>query len=94
MNELQIVGYSEVENKDVDLSSLVDSPEKYLIFDLSTKYICIKCQKVLSFKKSIKSVTLRCGCGCRIFYPSNSDGLKLSTYVSSVEYDKTHGDSK
>jgi DNA-directed RNA polymerase subunit RPC12/RpoP len=88
MNE--VVSYSEVENKDLDLNDLASNPEKFIVFSLEQKYICIKCQKVLSFKKSLKYITLRCGCGCRIFYPVNPDGLKLSTYISGTEFNKNH----
>ena len=82
------ISYSEVENRELDAINLTENPEKYLIFDLSSKFICIKCEKILSWHKSPKSITLRCGCGCRILYPANPDGLKLSTYISSEEYKK------
>jgi len=84
----EIVNYSEVENREVTALDLIENAQKYIIFDLTSKYICTKCQKLLSFHKSTKCITLRCGCGCRIFYPINSDGLKLSTFISAVEYKK------
>jgi hypothetical protein len=82
------LNYSDVESEEINPFHLAENPSDYLIFEIRKGFICTKCEKPLTWYKSKRCITLRCGCGCRIFYPKNEKGLKLSTFISKEEYEK------
>jgi hypothetical protein len=81
------IEYSKVESEEVSPMELSLNPQDYLIFSLRTTMICTDCQKPLTWHKSDKSITLRCGCGCRIIY-SKVNNIKLSRWIPKEKYKK------
>jgi len=86
-----VVDYSPVESEDINPFLISANPSNFLIFNLTNPFICTNCQKFLTFHKSDKCITLRCSCGCRIFYPKNEKGIKLSKFISKDDYKKKGG---
>lgn len=75
------IDHSKVESEDLDFDDLIDHPEKYLVINLEAIIICKECHKRYSIRKTKKSVTFLCGCGCRIFYPKNKYNTIISAFI-------------
>jgi len=84
---MEKVKYSAVESGEVTPLEIELNPQDYLIFDLRKQVICTSCQTPLTWRKTDKSITLRCKCGCRIFYPERN-AKRLSVWISQEEHDK------
>lgn len=81
------IEYSEVESDEINPLEIQLNPQDYLIFDLRKKVVCTDCESLLSWKKTPKSITLRCKCGCRIFYPPRNN-VRVSRWISKEMYGK------
>ena len=90
----KITPYSQVEDEEVSAYELAQRGHKYIIFSLESNFICMKCDKPFTFHKSQKCITFRCGCGCRIFYPKNKDGIRITNLITKDEYKKNGGNSE
>ena len=86
--------FSKVEGDEFELQELVEHPEKFVIIDLDTTMICDRCHIRYSIMKFPNYITMRCGCGCRIFYPKNSKGVIITTFKSKEEYEARNGNAR
>ena len=81
------INYSAAESEWIDIDELIDDPANFLILSLKTHRVCDKCHQRFSIRKTSKYLTFLCGCGCRIFYPKDKNGVSITTFVSKEEYE-------
>jgi hypothetical protein len=74
-------------NSWVDVIDLSLNSKNYIIIP-KEKISCRSCKQILSVRQSKGYVTFLCGCGCRIFYPPDKDGIIVTKFVSKEEYNK------
>ncbi len=79
--------YSQVEQEEISVLDLTESPEKFIIFDLDDKVFCDTCHSKLTFKKLKSCVTLLCKCGCRIWYEQKKDGTRMTKFIPNKDYE-------
>jgi len=74
---------------DIRAFELIKNPEVLLKKVEQAKIICLKCHQFLTFRFNEFYISIRCGCGARIFYPLD-EKIKMykTTFISKREYDK------
>lgn len=87
-----VVDYSGAETEEINPFELMNKPAEFLIISLNSNIFCLRCRKHLIIHKSKKCVTFSCGCECRIIYPKNKNGVKVSTVIRREEHNPNHKD--
>lgn len=77
----------------IDLSDLTENSDSFLIIDLRTVQVCNKCHSKISYRKTEKYISMRCGCGCRVWYAKDSRGIIISTWVTKNEHELKRGNN-
>ena len=81
-----VLSWTDVEESYVDLAELRDNPDDYLIFSVKQPMRCKRCDKPLTIRKKKRFISFLCGCGCRLFYPADKNGVLQTTYVDAKAY--------
>jgi hypothetical protein len=91
MDTILKIKYSGAETNFLDPVELSQHPEDFLIFGLKNKVYCTRCHEAYRILKHPHYIKMVCGCGCRLIYPKNKDGVMVTTYISAAEFQKNGG---
>lgn len=76
---------SNILNEWVDALDLALNTDRYFILP-KEGIVCRNCKKKVSIKQNNKYVSLLCGCGCKLFYPPDKNGIVVSKFISKDDY--------
>ena len=86
MIEKKQVVFSDAEDEEIKPFELLNEPHRFIILSLDSNFVCRRCNKLFTIHKSAKCITFRCGCECRIIYPKNKEGIRLTTVIMKNEH--------
>ena len=74
-------------NSWIDVLDLALNSERYIIIP-KHKIVCRDCKKVQTVIQTKEYLSFLCGCGCRVYYPPDKDGVIISKFVSKEDYER------
>lgn len=84
MDDQTILKESKIEI-DMPVKEFLESQQDFIIISIKAVTICDKCHQRLTWRRTPDYISMRCGCGCRLWYPKDEKGIIITTFVSKME---------